>query len=674
MLVLASLVSLSLAATTPVTFESPNVDWMFAIRDVAGFSVHPKEPKAIASVFGYENDKRTKQLFLMDLTGKSAPVLLTNPGDSEQSPVFAPDGSKYALLHVKDGIAQLVVRQLGSPKPVFAARFARGVEDYTWGADGQSVFFSFKQDPTCTERCYEQPESTSKVHASDELLIRRWDSWVDAERSVIAKLDLSNGEVTVLSDTKVNAPPFALHSPRDFDVSPDGQWLAWAEAPTSASEAAWSTDTHVILYALKSGEKTRVSVSPGYDRTPRFTKDSKSLVWLSMRTAGFEADRNDLFIYDLAKKERRALTPNWDFSVDEFEFSADGQHIFADVSDQGGHSLYRIALASGAAPQRWFWATGLALLGLSEQKVFVSPRTWTNGGVVASLPSQPAKAAKPADQISTTLYDFNSNVTLKNPPTVEAITVKGNPFPVQAWVVRPHGVQKGTKQPTFVMVHGGPQSPFTPSFSTRWNPMLWAARGYTVIAPNFRGTPGFGQAYTNAITKHWSAAYDDVMAVVDSEVAAGNVDDKRMCLGGASYGGYLTDWVATRTDRFKCLISHAGPYNLESQWGSTEELFFGEYEHGLPWKDRDVFDQQSPHRFTDRIKTPMLLLHGEKDYRVPYTQSLELFSALRRRGVKARLVVFSDENHWILGAANKRRWFAEMLGWVDQHLVTKSGS
>lgn len=657
-------------ASTPgqTKFDTASVDWLLSVRDVASMTVHPKDRLAIVEVASYRNDKRFKELFLLDLTGKKPAQLLTAPGEIETQPAFSPDGSHYALLAVKDGVAQLVVRQLASTAVVFAARYPRSIEEFTWGHDGASILFAFKQTKECSENCHLQPVETSQVHASDTLPLRRWDSWVERDRSVLAKVNLANGEVHRVTNARSDAPPFAVHGSRDFAVSSDGKYMAWAESDGDKSDVMWGTDTHITLLTLATGEQTRVSVSKGYDRTPRFTNDNKSLVWLSMQRAGYESDRNELHVYDIDTKQRRALTPGWDMTVQDFVVAPDGSSVLATVDDRGGNTLYKIALKGSAAPERVLFAPSINLLAVEGSNAWLSLRSLTTGGAVSSL-SLTQKRTAGRDAAAVKLLDFNDNLSLLNTPQAESITVKTKDHSVQAWVVRPAGWKKGQKTPVFVLLHGGPQVAATLSFSTRWNPILWAARGYTVIEPNFRGSPGFGQAYTDKLSRHWSDAYEDVMAVVDSEIAAGHIDGDKMCAGGASYGGYLTDWVATRTDRFKCLISHAGPYNLESQWGATEELFFSDFEHGLPWQDRTVYEQQSPHRFVDRIKTPMLLTHGELDYRVPYTNSLELFSALQRRGVKSRLVVFSNENHWILNASNKRRWFNEMFTWIDAHLA-----
>jgi dipeptidyl aminopeptidase/acylaminoacyl peptidase len=256
-------------------------------------------------------------------------------------------------------------------------------------------------------------------------------------------------------------------------------------------------------------------------------------------------------------------------------------------------------------------------------------------------------------------------------PTRESFTWKGaGGADVQGWIVKPPGFDPKKQYPMIVFIHGGPQGAWMDAWSTRWNPAIYASQGYVVFCPNPRGSTGFGHKFCEEISKDWGGkVYADLQKGFDAVVAQGYVDPNRMGAAGGSYGGYMVNWILGHDHRFKALVSHAGVYNLESMYGSTEELWFPEWEFaGPPWENRELYEKWSPHRFATAFKTPTLVIHGELDYRVPVTQGMELFTALQRRGVPSKFLYYPDEGHWVLKPRNARLWNATVLGWFDWHL------
>jgi dipeptidyl aminopeptidase/acylaminoacyl peptidase len=259
--------------------------------------------------------------------------------------------------------------------------------------------------------------------------------------------------------------------------------------------------------------------------------------------------------------------------------------------------------------------------------------------------------------------------------TLRPLTATGaDGVTIHGWLVLPPGHLPGQRHPAVVMIHGGPQGAWNDAWSYRWNPRLWASRGYTVVLPNPRGSTGFGQGYTDAVRDDWGGTpYQDIMALTDAAIASGEADGGRMCAAGASYGGYMVNWINGQSRRFRCLVTHAGSFDLAGHYYDTEELWFPEWELGRPWERPEAFDRWSPSRFVARWATPTLVTHGQLDYRVSVTQGISTFTALQRRGIESRLVVFPDENHWVLKPRNARRFHEEVFGWIDRHLAAPGG-
>jgi dipeptidyl aminopeptidase/acylaminoacyl peptidase len=381
------------------------------------------------------------------------------------------------------------------------------------------------------------------------------------------------------------------------------------------------------------------------------------------KRAGYESDRWQLMVEDRASGAVRSLTPDFDRQVEEFVFSPDSRAVYFVAEDEGRASVFSVPAGGGPVTR--------VVEGGSFGHLAVLPK---GDGLLATH----ARLTHPAEIVRFAADGKGlSRVTRVNDEVLapfhlregERVTYRGaEERDVQAWVVKPPDFDPARRYPLLVLVHGGPQGSWSDAWSYRWNPEVFASAGYVVFMPNPRGSVGWGQAFTDDINRDWGGkAYEDVMRGTDFAEALPYVNEGRTGAAGASYGGYLIDWIAGHTDRFRALVSHDGVFDLVSEYGATDELWFPEWEFGgTYWTNPAMYERWSPRAFVRNFKTPTLVVHGERDYRVPIEQGLAFFTALQRQGVPSRLLVFPDENHWVLKPGNSVRWYAEVIGWLDR--------
>jgi dipeptidyl aminopeptidase/acylaminoacyl peptidase len=405
----------------------------------------------------------------------------------------------------------------------------------------------------------------------------------------------------------------------------------------------------------------------GYDDTPVYTPDGKFIIYRSQATAGFEADRWRLMAFNRSAGTSVELLRGFDRSVDEVALAPDGNTIYFTAGDRGYENIYK-APVSGGQQQKVAGNVFASNLQVAADNTFV---------FVSSTMSGPAEIFRGNSGSVIALTRVNNDLmaqaNLKPAEEVEWTGALGKR--IQGFIIKPVDFDPNTKYPLIVIIHGGPQSAFNNNWGYRWNPQIFANAGYVVFQPNPRGSTGYGQQFTNEISGDWGGKpYVDIMnGVADVLRRNSFIDRTRIGAAGASYGGYMVDWILGHNNdprfRFKTLVSHAGVYNLTSMYGATEELWFPEWEfRGTPWSNPAMYARWSPNMFVRNFKTPTLVTAGELDFRVPYTQSLELFTALQRNGVESKLVLFPDEGHWILKPQNSAFWYHTVLDWFDKHL------
>jgi dipeptidyl aminopeptidase/acylaminoacyl peptidase len=449
----------------------------------------------------------------------------------------------------------------------------------------------------------------------------------------------------------------------EFAFSPDGRELAYTATPTPAREEAWKTDHDVWIVSLASGARRQVTTNPAADGCPRFSPDGRWLAYRAMKRPGFEADRWQVVLLNRETGALRRLTADWDRSVDGLTWSPDSRFLVLEAEDQATKRLWRIGL-DGGTPEALTpgGAAGEPTVLRDASTVVFSRSTLNSPAELFSVPVR-GGTLTPLTQLNMPVL---ARVAMNMP---KSVTVRGaGGTPVQMWILQPPGFDPARKWPLVLWVHGGPQGAFLDSWSYRWNAQLWAAQGYVVALPNPRGSTGFGQRFTDQISHDWGGrVYRDLMACLDFLEKRPWIDAQRMAAAGASFGGYMMNWFQGNTDRFKTLVTHCGVYNFEAMYGTTEELWFDEWEHGIPWENPD-FNRFSPHRLARKFKTPMLVIHNELDFRVPVSQGMELFTTLQRRGIPSRFLYFPDEGHWVNKPQNSALWHRTIFEWLADYL------
>jgi dipeptidyl aminopeptidase/acylaminoacyl peptidase len=474
-----------------------------------------------------------------------------------------------------------------------------------------------------------------------------------------------------------DVPPGPFGGSEAYTFSPDGKELAYT-AKDQARADAWSTDLNVYTVSVSGGAPVVITAANrGADQNPVYSPDGRTILYGSQATPGFESDRVRLMAYDRASRTSRELLPSWDRNADSYAFSPSGDVIYLTTVDASRTKFYRITRTSSG------WSAKPQLLTSGGNNF--APSFSSNGKTIAWLQDATERPAEvyvaaigPAGLTGTRRLTHENDALvaqLKLNP-VEDFWFKGaNGDSVQGMIVKPPQYQSGKKFPVLLLIHGGPQGEWLDQWHGRWNFELFASPGFGIVAINPRGSFGYGQKFTNEVSRDWGGkAYTDLMDGLDAALARNSwLDSTRMGAAGGSFGGYMTNWIAGHSNRFKALFTHAGVYNLENMYGATEEIWFSDWESGGPYWDKNAMEatyrRWSPHLFAANFHTPHLVVVGEMDYRVPYTEGLSLFTALQKQGVPSRLIDFPDEGHWIGKPQNQRLWWSEALGWFRRYLT-----
>jgi len=603
---------------------------------------------------------------------------LTGHEASDTQPRWAPDGRSLYFVSTRTGSGQVFRLGLDGGEPQLVTRTPLGVDALEVAPGGRHLLFAMPVLPgrTPSETAAQQAEPSRRKASGrlyDRLFVRHWDAWADGMRNHLFSLELASGKLVDLQpamDADTPSRPFG--GSEEYTVSPDGRSVVFA-ARDVGREEAWSTN--LDLYAVPidgSRAPTKLTTNPATDTQPRFSPDGSTLAYLAMSRPGFESDRYRVVLRDWATGRERTIdlradaSENADRSPRDIAWAADGSELYATADHLGQRPLFAVAVASGTArilvgdghvssPQPM--ADGSVLYGreslLGPVELHVVPRT-----------------ARVAPRKVTALNDEKlARVRFGQP---EAFSFAGaGGATVHGWIVRPVDFDAARKYPVAYLIHGGPQSSFGNDFHYRWNPQAYAGAGYAAVMVDFTGSSGYGQAFMDRIRNDWGGApYEDLMKGLDFVLARyAFLDGERVCALGASYGAYMTNWIAGKTDRFRCLVSHDGNLDERAAYYMAEELWFPEWEHGGPaYENPDAYAKQNPVSLVKNWRTPMLVVHGQRDFRIPYAQGLATFTALQRRGIPSKLLVFPDENHWVLKPHNSILWHETVIGWLDQWL------
>lgn len=584
---------------------------------------------------------------------------------------WSPDGTLIAYITTRGGTPQVRIFEIARRRSRTLVDRSTAAEGIVWAPNGLQIAFASRVFPECpdadcnAEQLANRSAAGSQVRVYEELLYRHWNRWDDGRRSHIFVASLAGGDVIdVLAGQDYHAPPPPFGDSKDYTFSADGQSIVFVTK--TGSDQAWHTNADLYEVSVNGGEpRLLTSGFRGGERHPAFSPDGTRIAFLSQTRAGFESDRWRLMVRDLSTGATTELPRDFPQSVSEFAWLPDAGGIVFTAQHLQRNVVFRVD-ESGRVRElsRWGNSTQLSVARARGTIAFVNAAIHRPGQVFTLS----ADAGGAPERVTDLNAERLAGVVMHAAEDISWVGADGRT--VRGMLVRPPQFRAGERYPLLVLIHGGPQGAWLDTFHSRWNAQAFASGGYVTVLLNPRGSTGFGQPFVDQVSRDWGGrVYIDVMAGVEHAARFAFVDSTRIGAAGGSYGGYMVNWINGHSDRFDVLVSHAGIYNLEAFYGSTEELWFPEWEFGAsPWENRTLYEQWSPHRFAQNFRTPTLVIHGALDYRVPDSQGLDLFTALRRQSVPARLVYFPDEGHFISRPQNQKAWWMETHEWLARYL------
>jgi dipeptidyl aminopeptidase/acylaminoacyl peptidase len=656
-------------AKHPITFDD-----MIRLHRVSAPQVSP-DGKWVAFTVAtpdMEANRNASNVWVMGTAGGEARQLTQSGHDS--APAWSADGKTLAFLSSRDGGSQVYVLSMTGGEPRKLTTLSTGADLFQWSPDGKtiaftsSVYLDCKDDACNAKRDAEKEKSKVKARIYDHLLYRHWDHWSEGKRShlFLMPADGSAAARDLTPTADYDIPPDERGEVDDFAFSPDGKEICYTAVPDKME--AISTNGELFLVPTAGGESKKITSNPGFDGNPVYSPDGKYIAYHAQLTPEYESDRWRVMLYDRKSGKTENLSEAFDRSAANLSWSPDSKWIYFLAENETLQPLYAMEARAGATPKKALDGYNAAYSFSSDGKTLVTEQT------SLTLPAELFVAAGDGSGLKQLTHQNDAllaNVEMNAPEKFWFEGAEGTK--VEAMLLKPPQFEAGKKYPMIVLLHGGPQTMWSDDWGYRWNAQVFSAAGYVTLMINRRGSTGYGQKFTDEITNDWGGrAYVDVTKGIDAAIAKYPFIDKtRLAAAGGSYGGYLADWLATHTDRFKVIVSHAGVYDKTSMY-ATEELWFEEHDTGgTPWNAAENYKKWSPSTYAAELgkyKTPTLVICGERDYRVPYTQSLEFFSALQRQGVPSKLMVFPDEGHWILKPQDAQLWYKTFLDWVGTYL------
>ena len=644
-------------------------DDFFSLKRMHSVAVSPDGKKVAFCLTtpNIEENSFKTDIYLLDLkTGELR--RLTTAASSSSHPVWAPDGQ--TIYFNRSGQIWKISLKGGEARQV--TDFVTGASDAVLSKDGRQLLFvsevypDYKDFENLKFKVDSVKKSKVKARIIDQLFYRHWNRWLNGKRSHVF---LATNEGKVLSDITpgdYDTPPLDLGGQHDYVFSPDGKEICFVR--NTDSIVAASTNNDLFLYNMATRKIERLTQNKGNDNNPTYSPDGRYLAYLSMARAGFEADRRRIMLLDRKAKTKKIkeLTVGFPYSVNAI-FWRNNRELFFTCAEHGTYSIYKVDVKKGKISPVLKGHTVADVQFAGKNRLIFRKQDETMPYELFAFDLKKKKL----EQLTFVNKEILEQLELPKLEEFVFIGAKGDS--VHGYILRPPFFKKGQTYPAIELIHGGPQGAWEHEFHFRWNYQMFAAPGYVVFAINFHGSSGYGQDFTDAVSKDWGGApYQDILIGTDWVFKHYPfIDKNRVGAAGASYGGFMINWIAGDKHPFKCLVSHDGVFEQVSMYGATEELWFPEWEfNGKPWDEGSLYQKwnpASPERVR-RFHTPMLIVHGEHDYRVPYTQGLQIFTALRRQGIKARLLFFPDEDHFVTKPQNARLWWKTVHQWFAEFL------
>ncbi|HKT49101.1 MAG TPA: S9 family peptidase [Candidatus Angelobacter sp.] len=657
-------------AKHPFTFKD-----MMALKRIGSPSVSPDGKWVLFTAMdvNLDENKRTNHIWVVPIGGGDAKPLTSDPA-AESGPRWSPDGKKFLFVSAKGGSQQVWVADFNpaiedlNGSPIQITHISTDADGAIWSPDGKNIVFTSEVYPGCRDdlcnKTSEEAQAKSKVKAMifTRLFYRHWNAYTRFKRNHLFVVPAEGGTAKDITPGDHDVPPFSLGGQDLYTVSPDGQEVAFTSNIDEVE--ATSTNNDIFVVPITGGEPKKLSTSPGGDSTPVYSPDGKWLAWRMQVRPGYESDRFRLVIYDRKAGQIHNLTENVDRWVEAMAWSPDSRTIYFTSEDKGEIPIYSLEIDKPNQVHELLRGANDELQVTGDGKTLVFSR------MSVQAPNEIFKLAMGSKE-PVQLTHLNDPVLSRiMMPPMESFWFTGDTgTKVQGFMIKPPNFNAQRKYPVKFLIHGGPQGQWGDEWSYRWNAELFAADGYVVIMINPRGSTGYGQQFIDGINGDWGGKpYVDLMKGLDyAEQKYPFIAKDRECALGASYGGYMIDWLLGHTNRFKCLVSHDGMFNTESAYGSTEELWFPEWEFkGTPWTNREGYRKWSPHEYASQFKTPTLVVHGQLDYRLDVSEGFQLFTTLQRLKIPSKMLYFPDEGHWVLKPQNSQLWYNTVNGWVQQ--------
>lgn len=669
--VVAPAVTAAAEAVDPFTWQD-----MIGLNRLGDPRVSPDGRRVVYSVTttDVEANRRSGALYMMDLEAVGEPRRLAINEGGANSARWGADGRLY-FLSGRSGSSQVWRAEADGTGPVQVTDLPLGVNAYRLSPESDTVAVSLAVFPDCPDlactvdrtKAVADDPATGQVY--DRLFVRHWDTWRDGTQNhlFVVKTDGSGEPVMVTRGFDGDTPSKPFGDESEFTFAPDGQSLVFSARVAGQSEP-WSTNFDLFRTNGLSGDGTFENLTvdnEAWDTGPVFSPDGRTLAYRAMARPGFEADKYGVFLRDMESGQVRQIAANWDRSAYSLQWSPDGQTLYTMATDLGQRRLFAIDTRNGVVTP----VTGPGTV----TAVDLTPSGFVFSQNSLTRPDELYVKTFLGREMPRRITNVNPSLDDQTFGEAEQFTFPGwNGETVHAYVIKPAGYVEGRKYPVAFIIHGGPQSSFGNGWSFRWNASTYAGAGYAVVMIDFHGSTGYGQAFTDSISQHWGdRPLEDLQkGWAFAQQKYPFLDGDNACALGASYGGYMVNWIAGNwPGEFKCLVNHDGIFDTFGMGYATEELWFTEWENGgTPYDNPRAYQQFNPANHVRNWRDPMLVIQGDRDFRVPTTQSLATFTALQRRGIESRLVFFPDENHWVLKPANSRQWHTEVFGWLDKYL------